>query len=258
MTTPAEVCPANDETWAAFERFRDSIVGKPVCYGPGRGLWGGDKFIIGYSPGQKSTADHLKVWPNIAGKLYPALHCTSFTNLFLSWLLRRNDQFTHGGNIPDLPVLLATTTELTVKPNVGSWRGFRGTCTQVKPDGTGAKRLGFPARIDAKELLARARAGSLPTFLVFSQSTKIKIDWNRDHHTGLYVAREGRLYRIAADGYKGADGRYSATPMQWHEITDKNVSAFAAAAYRVWGVDTADGSYGDQGKAIAAVDFEAF
>ncbi len=259
MTTPAEVCPANAETWAAFEKFRDAITGKPVRYGPGRALWVGGKFVIGYSPGRKSDASHLKTWPNVLGKLFPALHCTSFTNLFLSWLLRRNEDFTHGGNGPDLMELLGADATMHVVPNKWAYRGFKGSVTAITPDGSGIARSGFKRWpvVDAKELLARARAGSLPTFVLFSQSTKGGGGWNTDHHTGLYVARDGRLFRIAADGMKKANGQYTAQPMVWTEITDANVGNFGAAVYRVWGVDTADGSYGDQSRPLAAIDFEA-
>lgn len=256
--TPAEVCLANAETWAAFMRFVDAIVDAPVRYGPGRGLWVGGKFMIGYAPGARSKLADLKTWPNQLNKLYPALHCTSFTNLFLSWIDRRNELFTHGGNVPDLMELLGADSTLHVYPNRCSYRGFKGAVTAITPDGSGMARAQFKKFpvVDVRELLARARAGGLPTFVVFSQSTKRDGSWNTDHHTGLYVVWEGKLYRIAADGMV-AGGKYTSNAMQWLEITDTNVSLFGAAVYRVWGVDTADGSYGDPSKPIAELDFEA-
>lgn len=257
MTAPVEVCPANAETWAAFERFVATLVGKPVRYGPGRGLWVGGRFVVGYAPGKKSGPSDLATWPNALGKLYPSLHCTSFTNLFLSWLLRRNELFTHGGNVPDLMELLGASPDLHTFPGRCVYRGFAGSVTAITPDGSAVARSGFKRWpvADARELLARARAGTLPTFVVFSQSTRTANGWNTDHHTGLYVARDGRLYRIAADGMV-ANRKYTATPMQWVEVTDANVDRFGSAVYRVWGVDTLDGSYGPQDRPIAAVEFE--
>jgi hypothetical protein len=64
-----------------------------------------------------------------------------------------------------------------------------------------------------------------------------------------------RLYRIAADGSKGANG-YSGDPMRWVEITEGNVARYGAAIYRAFGVNTKDGTYGDQARPIASVDFE--
>lgn len=254
--TPAEICPANAETWAALEKFVVAIVGKPVRYGPGRALWVGGKFVIGYSPGRKSELAHLKTWPNALNKLYPSLHCTSFTNLFLSWLLRRNELFEHGGNGPDLMELLAADDSRHVVPGKWIYRGFKGTCTPITPDGSGIARSGFKRWpvADVFELLARARAGSLPTFILFSQSTPSL--GMTDHHTGLYVSWQGELWRIAADG-SAPGGKYTSGALRWIKIDDVNARLFSNAVYRVWGVDTLDGSYGDQSKPIAEIDFEA-
>lgn len=254
--TPAEICPANAETWAAFEKLAASL--SVVHYGPGRGIWDGTRFVVTYAPGRRTYGvNDLKLWPNVAGKRYPALHCSSWTNLFLAWLLRRNELYTHAGNIPDLSELVAGTPDIHPAPGAGPWRGYGGSCTAIAPDGSGVKRSGVPKTMDARELLARTRAGTLPTFMVASQSTKNNGKWLWWHHTVVWAVRDGRLYRIAADGYKGVKG-YSAQPMRYVEITDANVGQYASAVYRVWGVDTADGSYGDASKAIAAVEFEAF
>lgn len=259
--TPAEICPANAETWAAWLRFVDVLTGKatgkPVRYGPGRGLWVGGRFVVGYAPGKKSGPSDLATWPNVLGKLYPALHCTSLTNLVLSWLLRRNEDYTHGGNVPLLMELLGADSTVHVFPGRCVYRGFHGQVTLLQPDGSAAIRSGFrrwPV-MDAKELLARTRAGTLPTFNVFSQSTRTANGWNTDHHTGVWCAWEGKLYRIAADGMVAA-GKYSATPVQWIEVNDANVGRFGAAVYRVWGIDTLDGSYGDQSRPIAELVLE--
>lgn len=253
MTTPAEICPANAETLAAFDRFVASLAG--VCYGPGRGIWENGRFVITYAPGRRSGVADVKVWQNVKGTLYPALHCTSFTNLFLSWLLKRNELFTHGGNGPDLMELLATDSAIHTVPNKWSYRGFKGACTLITPDGSGIARSGFKRWpvVDAKELLDRARAGTLPTFVLFSQSTpRLGLT---DHHTGLYHVRDGRLFRIAADGMV-VDRKYTAQPMHYIEVTDANVGALMGAVYRIYGVDTADGSYGDPSKPFAEVVLE--
>jgi hypothetical protein len=254
VTTPAEICPCNAETWSAFQVFRDALL--KARYGPGRGLWVNGKFQLGYAAGRLSKPGDVITWPNVLGKLYWALHCTSLTNVFLSWLDRRNEDFTHGGNVPDLMELLAADATPHVFPQRCSYRGFRDQVTAIAPDGSGAART-FAGMIDMKELLARGRAGGLPTFMVFSQSTKQKAGhWNKDHHTGVLVWWEGRLFRLAADGLVNGAKQYSAQPVSWSEITDANVARYALFAYRVWGVDTADGSYGDQSRPIAEVGLE--
>lgn len=254
MTPPAEICPANAETWTAFEKLVASITARPVRYGPGRGIWDGDRFLVTYAPGRKSYGTNdLKLWPNVRGALYPSLHCTSWTNLFLGWLLRRNADYTHAGNIPDIDKLVTATPDVHPSPGAGPYRGYGDACYSIKPDGTGAKRSGVPASLDMTEILARARAGNWPTFSVFGQSTKRGGSWNWWHHTGVLAVRDGKLYRIAADGYKGAGG-YSGDAMRYVEVTDGK--PYAAAVYRTWGVGTLDGTYGDQSRPVAAVWFE--
>ena len=257
MTTPAEICPANAETWSAFQRLVDGVT-QHVHYGPGRGIWDGSRFLVTYAPGRRSTPGDVHTWPNAAGKLYPSLHCTSWTNLFLGWLLRRNQDYTHAGNIPELFALMAAGPEPHVQQGVGVWRGYGDACYEIVSNGSTGRRVRSlihgQAYIDAVELYERR--ASLPTFVVFGQSTKQPDGtWNTWHHTGLFCFRDGRMYRIAADGY-AAKGVYSASPMRWVEVTAANISTFDMCRYRVYGVATADGSYGDQSRPIADVGFE--
>jgi hypothetical protein len=161
---------------------------------------------------------------------------------------------THAGNIPEIWELLLSSPDVHQNPGAGPYRGFGDVCYQITPDGSGAKRSGVPKVMDAREIYERRT--DLPTFLVFGQSTKKPGGgWKWWHHTGLYVARRGSLYRIAADGHKGASG-YSASPMKFIEITPKNLGDFGNVIYRVYGVKTTDGTYGDKSRPYATVDFE--
>lgn len=232
------IAPASDDTWSAFERFVGAITARPVRYGPGRGLWERDRFLVTYSPGRRVHIGDLNLWPNMRGETYPSLHCTSFCNLFLGWLLRRNADYTHAGNIPSLFDLVGQSGELHTIPGGGTYRGYGEACAPIAPDGGGEKRSGLHGVVDARELFDRR--ASLPSFVVFGQSTKRNGSWNLWHHTGVFAARGGSLYRIAADGFKGIGG-YSGDGMRFTEITEKNVGALAAAAYRVYGVATTDG-----------------
>lgn len=248
--TPAVSCEA--VTWSAFQQLVTAVTRYPVRYGPGRGLWHGGKFVVSCGPGALGS----KSWPNALGHPYASFHCTSWTNFFLSWLLRRNEDYTHAGNIPSLFDLLENGPEVHQNPGAGPYRGYGDAVSSIAPDGSSVTRSGVPKVIDARELLARR--ASLPTFIVCAQSTKRSTGWVWWHHTVLFVVDHNggdRLYRIAADGRKGAQG-YSGDPMRWIEITDKNVGNLGAAVYRAYGVNTTDGTYGDQTRPIADVDFE--
>lgn len=248
--TNVAACETN--TWTAFQRLVSAVTAHPVRYGPGRGLWSGGKLVVTCGPGSLGA----KSWPNALGRPYASFHCTSWVNFFLGWLLRRNEDYTHAGNIPSLFDLLETSPDLHKIPGGGLYRGYGDACSPIAPDGSGAARSGVSKVIDAKELLARR--ASLPTFVACGQSTKRSTGWLWWHHVVLFVVdhRDGdRLYRIAADGYKSAKG-YSGDPMRWVEITDKNVGQYGAAIYRAYGVNTTDGTYGDKKRPIVDVDFE--
>ena len=246
--------PCEAATWAAFQQLVSAVTAH-ARYGPGRGLWHDGKFVVTYGAGQLGGT--IKQWPNMLGRLYSSFHCTSWTNFFLGWLLRRNEDYTHGGNIPSLFDLLEDGPELHQIKGGGVYRGYGDACAPIVPDGSAVARSGVPKVVDAKELLARR--ASLPTFIVCGQSTKRVTGWVFWHHTVLFVVdhRDGdRLYRIAADGYKDKSRGYSGDPLRWVEITDKNVGNYAAAVYRAYGVNTVDGTYGDPSRSIADVDFE--
>lgn len=251
---PTLYTPCNDQTWLAFQALVTAITGKPVRYGPGRGLWTTDKFTITYGAGK--TGGTVKEWPNVLNRTYPAFHCTSWCNFFLSWLCRRNQDFTHAGNIPSIFELCESSPELHQNPGAGPWRGFGDVCFRILPDGSSIRRMGIPNIIDIRELLDRR--DTLPTFLIVGQSTKQSNGtWRWWHHTGVFAIRDHKLYRIFADGTRGPSG-YSATPMRYVEITTENMNQFANAAYRVYGVSAAaDGSYGDQSRPIAPIAFES-
>jgi len=251
---PTSTVPCDATTWAAFMSLVDKVTKLPVKYGPGRGLWSKDKFVITYNPGSLVKDVRWTGWPNVLGKPYPSFHCTSWCNFFMSWLCRRNQDYTHAGNIPSLFDLLSKGPEVHQNPGAGPYRGFGDVCYPIVPDGSAVKRSGVPKVMDVRELYARR--ADLPTFVVFGQSTKKTGGWNWWHHTGLYVARDGKLFRIAADGFKGSNG-YSASPMKYVEITPQNLSAFDGCVYRCYGVRTTDGTYGDKSRPYATVDFEA-
>lgn len=249
---PAELVRCNDETWLAFEKLVDLLTSTPVRYGPGRGLWVGNRFVVTHGPGALNS----KSWKNVTGKPYASFHCSSFTNFILGWLTRRNDQYTHAGNIPDLLTqLLVQDATLHQNPGAGPWRGYGDACTRIDADGSSVKRHGIAKAMDMTELYMRR--ASLPSFIIWGQSTKGPSGWKWWHHTGMLAIRDNRMYRIAADGYRTASAGYSATPMKWTEITDKNLANYGNVVYRAFGVDTYDGSYGDQTKPIAAVEIEA-
>lgn len=252
---PSSIVPCDAATWAQVTALFDKIVKHPVKYGPGRGLFINGKWLITYNPGSLTKDKSWKSWPNVLGKPYPSFHCTSWCNFFMSFLCRRNEDYTHAGNIPDIWELLLSTPDVHQNPGAGPYRGFGDVCYPIVPDGSAVKRHGVAKIMDMRELYDRR--ASLPTFVVFGQSTK-RADGSRNwwHHTGIVVAWQGKLYRIAADGYKGANG-YSGSPMQLVEITPANVGKFDACIYRCYGVRTTDGTYGDKSRPYATVDFES-
>lgn len=258
---PVELIAATDQVWADFDAFIDVIVGRssgvPVAYGPGRAIWEHDRFVITYSPGHRSLPGDLKYWPNVRNAFYASLHCTSFTNLFLSWLYRRNAQFTPGGNMPELFDLVRRDSGIHLIPGGGQYRGFGEVCTKITPDGSGTKRQKQRIPVmDMREMFERR--ASMPSFVVWAMSTRYPngqvLSW---HHTGICIFRNGQMFRCAADGYKDkATGKYSAAPMKITEITAKNVDQYANYFFHVYGLDTFDGTYGDQSRPVAKVVFE--
>lgn len=242
---------ASDEVWAQFMALVGLITNEPVRYGPGRGLWHDGKWVVTYGAGKLGGT--LKSWRNVLGKTYPAFHCTSWCNFFMSWLCKRNEDFTHAGNRPDIWELMLNSPAVHKDAEGAVYRGFGDVAYQITPDGSAVQRHGVSKIMDARELFDRRH--DLPTFMVFGQSTKKPGGWKWWHHTGVYAAREGKLWRIAADGSKGPNG-YSGKPMRIVEITDKNLHDYDSVIYRMYGVRTADGSYGDPTRSYGAVTFE--
>jgi hypothetical protein len=252
---PSSIVPCDAATWAVVKALFDKVTNPkaPAKYGPGRGLYINGKFVITYNPGSLVKDRSWKSWPNVEGKPFPSFHCTSWCNFFMSFLCRRNEDFTHAGNIPEIWELLLSSPDVHQNPGAGPYRGFGDVCYPITPDGSAVKRHGVAKIMDARELYARR--ADLPTFIVFGQSTLRNGKYNWWHHTGLYIVWEGKLYRLAADGSKGANG-YSASPMKLIEITPANVGAFDACIYRCYGVRTTDGTYGDKSRPYATVEFE--
>lgn len=248
---PSDIVQCDDDTWKKFELLVKAVTERPVRYGPGRGLWVNDKLVITYGAGRLGGT--VQQWPNVLGKTYPSFHCTSWCNFFVSWLCRRNQDYTHAGNIPPIWDLLLKSPDVHQNPGAGPYRGFGDVCYQIPHDGSGAKRSGVPKVMDVRELYDRRH--DLPTFMMFGQSTRKAGGWKWWHHTGVYTVRDGRLFRIAADGFKGSNG-YSASPMKYTEITQKNIGDYSNVIYRMYGVRTTDGTYGDKGRPYAMVAFE--
>lgn len=261
---PVELVRCNDETWTAWRKFVTDICAN-VRYGPGRGIWDPKlgALVVTYAPGRYSKPSDLQTWRNALGKLFAAFHCTSLTNFGLSFLERRNQDYTHAGNIPQLHDLMTMNSTVHQIKDAGPVRGFAECCSFIRSDGSGEKRIaakGYrrPAGfVDIRELFERR--SSLTTFVAFEQSSLFSSGWLELHHTGFFVFRDGIMSRFAADGrYDKAGSGYSAAPVREVEITEKNLANYANAAYRCWGVDTFDGSYGPQDRPIAEVGFEAF
>lgn len=249
--------PCNKEVWDEFLATMATICNHPVMYGPGRGLWVNGQFLITYNPGSQVKGDNWKSWPNVKSKPYASFHCTSYVNFIASWLQKRNQDYTHAGNCISFFDLMEKGPEVRFWPGVGPVCGFGNCMTSIAPDGSGTKRSGFAHAMDLQEIYDRR--ASLPTFLFFVQSTKKAGYWNKWHHTGLYVVDHNdnhRLYRWAADGYKGAGG-YSATPMQKLEIVPGNIKTLGPVVYRLYGMNTIDGTYGDPSRTFAKISFES-
>ena len=164
-----------------------------------------------------------KNWKSQLGATYASFHCSSWTNFFLGWVARRNEKYTHSGNIPSLFNLCEQSPALQDNNGLAQYRGYSNVCTRFLSDGSARKRTGIGDKrvVDLQELYERRH--SLPTFFICAQSSKSHGRWKWWHHTVLFVVdhrQEGSpMYRIAADGYKSRDGAYSGTPMRYAEVT---------------------------------------
>jgi peptidoglycan hydrolase-like protein with peptidoglycan-binding domain len=216
-----QIC--SDETWLQFTKLVELVTSRPIVYGPGRGLWHEGSFLITYGPGGLGK----KSWKSQRGAtgVGPSFHCTSWTNFVLSMLARRNEDYTHAGNIPPLTKLCETPNEPRFEKGVGTWRGFGDICVPVLTDGSSRKRTKLASKsvVDLRELWERRH--DLSTFFVCGQSTKKSTGtWKWWHHTVLFVIdhrQDGSpMYRIAADGFVDKSHRWSSRPMVYTEVTE--------------------------------------
>lgn len=247
--TRPQVC--SDEVWAAFMELVRLIVDTPVRYGPGRGLFKNEQWIITKGPGTLNSTN----WNSEIGGTYPSFHCSSWTNFFLGWLLRYNNDYTHAGNIPPLFSICEKSSDVHSEQKQGwvlKYRGYLPNCTPFLSDGdTRARNKSFGNTnkvVDAVELYRRR--DELATFFVCGQSTLKNDKWKWWHHTVLFVVDHRdpnkTMYRLAADGYKSSKG-YSGTAMKWKRIDELWVKTNATKAiYRGYSViaDDDDGNYG--------------
>ena len=140
-------------------------------------------------------------------------------------LARRNEDYTHAGNIPPLWRICSTPNVPMKVKGVGIWRGYADICVRVTSDGSTRTRTKIGGQdniIDLREIWDRRH--QLPTFFVCGQSTKRKDGtWRWWHHTVLFVIdhrQQGSpLHRIAADG-RVVDHEWSAKPMTYRKIQE--------------------------------------
>lgn len=206
-----------------------------VTYGPGRGLYVGDHFVVTYGPG----ALGLKTWKCKTGKTRPSFHCTSLANFILGWLLRYNAEFTHAGNIPSVFTLLESSRDLHKQSGGSAFRGYGPYAKEIVSDGSTTARWHMAKVIDMKEMYARR--AELPSFMVAGQSDKYSSGWNLWHHVVIFFVDHHdpagpQLYRLAADGRYDKLTGYSQSPVRFDKVTDSNLSAWSTAVYRPYGI----------------------
>ena len=246
--------PCAPEVWEAFLQLVGVITKTPVRYGPGRGLFNDQKWLVTYGPGSLGS----KGWASMAGSAHPSFHCSSWTNFFLGWLLRYNERFTHAGNIPSLFDLCEQSDDLHQLQGGGQYRGYGPYCAEIKTNGDTYARKKIAKVLDIQELYDRR--ATLPTFLVCGQSTHFPSGWKWWHHTLLFAIDHATpnapMHRLAADGYYGSDRRWSGTPMKWTEINEQTIPNYQETViYRGYGVLSEDGTYGG-GRPLAPVGIE--
>ncbi|MFV8755976.1 peptidoglycan-binding domain-containing protein [Nannocystaceae bacterium ST9] len=245
----------SDDTWQQFKTLVDLVTKHPVVYGPGRGLWENGRFIITYGPGGLNR----KTWKSQTGANGPSFHCSSWTNFVMGVLSRRNEDYTHAGNIPALRTLCEAPNREFDQKGAGTWRGYADICIPVVSNGSTKKRSKVPGAtiIDLRELWERR--SELPTFFVCGQSTR-KADgkWKWWHHTVLYVIDHNEpglpMHRIAADGRVSASGHWSARPMKYTEITENDIEgSLGKLIFRGYSLNLA----GVENRPIVPVEIEA-
>jgi hypothetical protein len=243
------------DVWDAWLKLRALVTGEgggePVRYGPGRGLWvPGQGWTITRGPGGLDRDG----WKSKAGATYPSFHCSSWTNFFLGWLTCRGSLYTHSGNIPPLDQICTTPGDkLTAQKGAAAWRGYGERCVRMPGRGKAATVTWAD--------VAEGR-DAFPTFSVFAQSTMLASGrWKWWHHTGVIVRdpSTGAIERVAADGFKGRGGVYSATPMDAEVVDDafarKNQGRVILYVFHVR--PNLDGAFSADGAAPSPAQMEA-
>ncbi len=186
----AAVC--TDKVWDAFTTvLLPPLTDTPVRYGPGRGLFNGEAFVI--TRGPRGLRDDR--WSSVTGNTYPSFHCSSFTNFFLGWVTGRDAGYTHAGNIPSLFTLCEADATLHRQQGAAAFAGYGPCCVPIDTDGSSRQRLGFGNAMDVTEVFARRH--TLPSFCVFAQSTR-RADgtWKWWHHTGVFAVDHRAADRV--------------------------------------------------------------
>ena len=233
----ALVCP--DAVEHGFRAMVKTLTSYPVRYGPGRGLFDDDTFKVTYGPGGLNKKD----WRNELGSTFPSFHCSSFTNWFMGWISRRNEDFRHAGNIPSLFKMCQAPPTDHYEKGIGTWTGYSDICRTLYSRYQSSKRVGMPDAqnriLDVREILERRT--ELPSFLIWAQCTNKGGKWKWWHHVGLWFVDHRTpgtpCFRIAADGYNGRNG-YSGTPMRFTAMDDAYASMDKGThIYRAYALD---------------------
>lgn len=193
-----------DQTWEGWRRLVELVTTTPVVYGPGRGAFSGERWIIRNKAGNYPGGAQLGVH---------AFVCSTWTNFCAGYLLRYDERYTPTGGMPALSMVMESSDGLHDVPGLpgAQYRGYGPSTHKIAPH----------VRDLPLATLYEMRA-SLPTFIIAGQSSRRRGWWNY-HHCAVFVVdhREAGspLYRIAADGYRGSSG-FSKTPMIYRRVDE--------------------------------------
>ena len=201
-TDPDESLICDDETWAAWVALVKLVTTPPVKYGPGRGAFADDKWLV---------RDKAGNYPR-GGKIgYHAFVCSTWTNFVCGYLLRYNEMFTPAGGMPSWSKVCESNSDPHPVPGLESlkFRGYGEYLTRIAPN---VKDVPLGTLYEMRE--------QLPTFIVASQASRKRTWWSYHHCTAFAIdhRQDGSpMYRIAADGYRGRGG-FSKTPMVYKTV----------------------------------------